>query len=510
MKIKTIEIDNYKTFYGNQNTIEVDSKNLFIYGENGSGKSSLYYALKDFVQGSIETIDLDQVENIFIPTAEKGKVKVKLTFNPDSTGANANQVIELSSTANPHNDGDIRDTNKLRSFLNYKHLLGIHNIKKDEEIDLFDLLVRGVLREFKPIGMRKSLGETWTEIEELLERPTGLSYNSQRKRNDLGTLIGEFNAGFEPLFTAPTSTSPSPDYILEKANPILQQFDRDIKIKLTYNRAALDAHQEKINGGKVKIEIEYGGKLIDKPHMFLNEARLSAIAISIYLGMIKRLPQGQKFKILFLDDLFIGLDLSNRMPLLDILKQDFADYQIIISTYDRPWYELVKFQLEDDTNWKCLEILARKNQRGYDQPLIKQSGNSFITKAMDTANEYYRKGDNKAAGVYLRAAFEFILKHYCEKKKLRVKYLNDRSKLTTEDFWVAIIDFKKNDDDKAARSGGTYTKKCQLEDSTVENIELYRKFVLNPLCHIDLDKHETTAEIERAITAIEALKTELG
>src|SRR5690554_6427531 len=182
MKIKTIEIDNYKAFYGNQNTIEVDSKNLFIYGENGSGKSSLYYALKDFVQGSIETIDLDQVENIFIPTAEKGKVKAKLTFNPDSTGANANQVIELSSTANPHNDGDIRDTNKLRSFLNYKHLLGIHNIKKDEEIDLFDLLVRGVLREFKPIGMRKSLGETWTEIEELLERPTGLSYNSQRKR----------------------------------------------------------------------------------------------------------------------------------------------------------------------------------------------------------------------------------------------------------------------------------------------------------------------------------------
>lgn len=47
MKIKTIEIKNYKAFYG-KHTIKIDGKNVFIYGENGSGKSSLYYALKDF------------------------------------------------------------------------------------------------------------------------------------------------------------------------------------------------------------------------------------------------------------------------------------------------------------------------------------------------------------------------------------------------------------------------------------------------------------------------------
>lgn len=499
MKIKTIEIDNYKAFYGNQNTIEVDGKNLFIYGENGSGKSSLYYALKDFVQGSVETIDLDQVENIFIPTAEKRKVKVKLTFNPDSTGANANQVIELSSTANPHNDRDIRDTNKLRSFLNYKHLLGIHNIKKDEAIDLFDLLVRGVLREFKPIGMRKSLGETWTEIEELLERPTDSSYNRPRKRSDLGTLIGEFNAGFEPLFTAPTSTSPSPDYILEKANPILQQFDRDIKIKLTYNRAALDAHQEKINGGKVKIEIEYGGKLIDKPHMFLNEARLSAIAISIYLGMIKRLPQGQKFKILFLDDLFIGLDLSNRMPLLDILKRDFADYQIIISTYDRPWYEVASLMLDGDPNWKKVELFARKTSGGYDMTIIPPGNRGvFVNDLIDKAEDYYHKGDNKAAGVYIRSAYEFILKKFCF-NQVPVKFNTEISKIESEDFWVAIKKYKVEN-----------STRCRLTDSTKAEIERLKSLTLNPLSHHSLNKHQFSQEIRKTIDVISLLHTELS
>jgi len=49
MKIKTIEIKNYKAFYG-KHTIKIGGKNIFIYGENGSGKSSLYYALKDFFQ----------------------------------------------------------------------------------------------------------------------------------------------------------------------------------------------------------------------------------------------------------------------------------------------------------------------------------------------------------------------------------------------------------------------------------------------------------------------------
>jgi AAA15 family ATPase/GTPase len=47
VRIQTIEITNYKAFRGTHK-IKVEGKNIFIYGENGSGKSSLYYALKDF------------------------------------------------------------------------------------------------------------------------------------------------------------------------------------------------------------------------------------------------------------------------------------------------------------------------------------------------------------------------------------------------------------------------------------------------------------------------------
>ena len=59
MKTQTIEITDYKAFLGTHR-INVGGKNLFIYGENGSSKSSLYYALKDFSQSSMEDIETEK------------------------------------------------------------------------------------------------------------------------------------------------------------------------------------------------------------------------------------------------------------------------------------------------------------------------------------------------------------------------------------------------------------------------------------------------------------------
>ena len=504
MKIKTIEIHNYKAFYGEKNVINVDRKNLFIYGENGSGKSSLYYALKDFFQSSVEAIDLNEVENIFIDPADQGNVAVTLTFNPDENDDTNDQLVELSGTVSPYGNTSIRDASQLRSFLTYKNLLEIHNVKKGEDIDLFTLLVKGVLKHFIPTGLSKSLGETWDDIDALLNKPTSLNYNITRKRQDLNRQILLFNKAFGTLFVPPTPTVPNPDYILNNTKPILRYFDNEIDINLTYNRIGLDStdtEAKTIQGKTVDVEIKYAGQSISKPHLFLNEARLSAIAISIYLGMIKRIPQGKKLKVLFLDDLFIGLDLSNRMPLMQILERDFADYQIIVSTYDKPWYEVIKFYLEGNTNWKCIEFLARKNQYGYDQPIIRyaddgRTGNHII-RYINLAEEHYNSGDNKAAGVYLRGAFEFILKRYCF-RKIKVKFVIDISELKTDDFWIAIKEYQTAE-----------PTKCRLTPATIADVELCRKFVLNPLCHQDQTKHESSIEIQKAIDVIKRLDIEL-
>ena len=59
--------------------------------------------------------------------------------------------------------------------------------------------------------------------------------------------------------------------------------------------------------------------------------------------------------VLVLDDVLIGLDHSNRLPMLDVLKTKFADWQIVLLTHDRNWFDLARSHLPD-ANWKCVEV----------------------------------------------------------------------------------------------------------------------------------------------------------
>src|SRR5690554_5731320 len=62
MKIQNITINKYKAFT-KEEKIPIGGSNIFIYGENGSGKSSFYYALKDFIQSSVESIKMTGLRN---------------------------------------------------------------------------------------------------------------------------------------------------------------------------------------------------------------------------------------------------------------------------------------------------------------------------------------------------------------------------------------------------------------------------------------------------------------
>ena len=376
-------------------------------------------------------------------------------------------------------DTSIRDANKLKSFLTYKHLLEIHHIQKGQQIDLFNLLVNGVLKHFRyTLTHGKELGELWQTVETLIAKTTDISYNLPQKKKDINAALLIFNETFSELFK-----TDSPEYILKHANPILDQFNHNLQIKLTYRQAKPNSDYQAIENNNVHIDLTYAGKKIAEPHLFLNEARLSAIAISIYLGMIKRHIQGIPCKILFLDDIFIGLDIANRLPLLNILKSEFPDYQIFITTYDKPWYEYAKSYLEGAENWKTLEFYAQETDGGYEIPLINDG--DFLKKA----EEYYKDCDYKAAAVYTRSAFEKTLRKYCENKKKKITFKSKLKDYTTQDFWSAVC--------------------ADITPFTKSEIEQYRDLVLNPFSHYNTEKHEFKTELKDAIDAVTRLKKEL-
>jgi energy-coupling factor transporter ATP-binding protein EcfA2 len=505
MKIKKVEIRDYKAFYG-LNEFNVEGKNLFIYGENGSGKSSFYYALKDFFQSSTETLVYDETENIFLTKAQKGKGFIEVTFNPDKDGSATDKKYTVKkSSKNTYVTGDtsIRDAIKLKSFLTYKHLLSIHHIKKEKEIDLFELLVKGVLKHFKSVAITgtKELGELWEEVENAIKKELdGRKYNITQKQTDVNKAVNDFNTAFKKLFE-----KTSVENIMKFAQPILDKFGHNIEIELNYTQAKPSTDYSSIERNHVRAKVKYLGKEIPKPHIFLNEARLSAIAISIYLGMVKRHVQGIPCKVLFLDDIFIGLDISNRLPLLEILNSDFSAYQVFITTYDKPWYEFVRTNyLNRNNKWKCFEIYAGRTKKGFTIPVVKeikgQGNNDHLTYFIQTAEDYHNKGDNKAAGVYLRSAFEAILKQFCF-GKVTVKFTVDQSKLKADEFWNATKKYIT-----AHPSPANYN----LTQNTKDEIDILLPLVLNPLNHNDINKNEHSSEIGRTVNILKTLRTELN
>ncbi len=103
-RITLIEFVNYKAFYqsGSENKIIIpEGKCVLFYGENGSGKSSIFEGLKQFFASSDATVETIPARHIKIPattskienegTPEEtsteilNEVSVKITFS-DSSG----------------------------------------------------------------------------------------------------------------------------------------------------------------------------------------------------------------------------------------------------------------------------------------------------------------------------------------------------------------------------------------------------------------------------------------
>ena len=182
--------------------------------------------------------------------------------------------------------------------------------------------------------------------------------------------------------------------------------------------------------------------------------------------------------------------MSNRLPVLGILDEYFSDYQIFLTTYDKSWYEIVK-QRTSDAEWEYAEFYSEKTDE-FEIPIYVQD-----KPYLEKAKEYFTANDYKACVIYLRTAFEAAIKKFCEKKNLQVRYRENPKELQSNDFWEPI-------------------KKMELDDGTpfldqklINEIELYRNIILNPLSHARIVP-VVKKELSEAIEAVEKLETKLG
>ncbi len=480
--IKKIEIRHFKGLYGNfEINLTRNGNNLMLYGENGSGKSSVAKAIKLFFQSADEEVNISQYENIFIPQAQQNTGYIKLTFGEKGNRL-SNPPYELSNDNNKQNEIFIKKANKIKGFLDYKSLLRTHYLDTTE-VNVFDLLVNNLLADFIASRSQNSIKDGWDWLSRVVRDKRTKEYKNELIPQN--GRLDEFNDDLKELL----------EEVEIKANEIIEYFNYNLRIHFHFNNVVL-ARKKGFATPKILLKIDFFDKQnLQEHHNFLNEARLTAISIAIYLGAVLTNPETD-YKLLVLDGIFIGLDTSNRLPFLKVLDDKFSDYQIFMTTYDKSWYELVKS--EKQRGWTFAELYVKEeNQNGYEIPVLKCNTDYIVI-----AKNYLNNGDLKASAVYIRSEFERLISKFCNDKGIKVRFNNNPGKVSSEDFWSAI----KN---KTYRDNNGQEQRY-ITEQLRDDIEIQRTLVMNPFVHYDIEKPEFRAELQRTINLVEELKNELN
>lgn len=406
-RITRITINNFKAYIKSSEINLPNGKNLLIYGENGSGKTSLYKAVRHFFASSVNpalTFETNQFSRI--PVGE-----IEVTF--EDYDPSSKKVVEGSSVIYKSASPSTESTNaqplvmtgfRSSGFLDYSQLLKVY-LNKGDRPNLFDLII-SLIGNYVATkqGLTSSIRDTLANIDKI----TSCYHRNDIKYGQFKSIANDLASAFPAIIS---------DLNAELAKFVCGYFaNMNLYVTLVNPLVWLDERGRICDTkmkGEVYAEVSHYGCSMSQYNTVLNEARLSAISICLYLASLKLTAQASDIKILYLDDVFIGLDSSNRRPVLELIKNEFTDYQIIISTYDKSWYKLASEILADKSQWEYLELYEgaiNVDGKEISSPIL-ITGQSEIEIARKHLYDKMHP-DYPAAANYMRKAYEMLLSNY--------------------------------------------------------------------------------------------------
>lgn len=477
VRIHAISLTNFRAFAGLSTArFELAGKNLLLYGENGAGKSSLFHALAEFF--SDKPSALDQYNNVFSGFGiENCRVAVELVGDavPVVWTADIHPcVLDFDKPVDDYysyyfgeTDTRIRDAAKRAACIDYKSLLNTNFSHGVCEVNLFDIAVNHLLRDY-PVshaGQASTIGELWQAV----LRATPAKGDAASLKLIIQACI-DFNTVFRPALQV----------LLPKINELLQSLGwPEVTLTalrspgVTYRTARLKA-QRTIEGQTLVPELSFRNHQPVNYQTFLNEARLSALALAIYFaGRLVCTPTTtpDALKLLVLDDVLIGLDHSNRLPVLDVLINLFPTWQVVLLTHDKGWFDLARQRLPDG-DWACYEIYEGDQAAAAPLPIVRKTEKRPAKALLDKGRELLALGYVEAAANYTRQAFEFGLRKGCEIQKVPMNYSVDPTAHKSQDFLDAL---------RRAPKPVTVTQADWA--ACLQRIEMFKNVVMNPYSH---------------------------
>ena len=481
IRITQVELHNFRFFHETYTFNCENGESVLLYGENGSGKSSLYKAFELLIKGKIGEDEFKSHINIY----NQDEPYIEFEFDKEEVSLKIDEDhLELEDT-----HLFVKNLSVFKPMLDYKDLLRIYFATSDnnDSHNLFTLF-KELLSKY-PIEDAKVLGDL------------------------------EGDAYFTKLKEIVLDLEPS-------INAILERFDFDMVV----DEITCDAHSSRIT---IKVSSVQGE--IPNHAEFLNEAKLSALALSIFFAVILKIysfmPE-KSLKILVLDDLLLSLNMSNREKVLELLLDDglFEDFQLFIFTHDRAFFERSKqiFDYRQRGQWKYFEMyIDRDDEKGIELPHIKKSNSN-----LERAKEHFDNKDYPASANYLRKEVENLLDKFLKlddldekirlakfkenvvwirklgkdiKKTLSVlESFENCEKVSSPDDVALCVEFSKNIKTSIESLLEYINNDFHFEE--FEDVKLILKSILHPQSHDDVTKPLYKKELEDAIELMEAFK----
>lgn len=440
MAQKTVEKITFKNFkaFREEQTIDFKSKNVLIYGNNGAGKSSIFWALYTFLQSSIKTQDkvekyfkyfdnenpdtYQSLRNIFEAEAENSYVDLTIA---DGTTKIIKRISEGS--IDTIGDEDIKLINATSDFINYKLLSNFYRDSHKYDVNLWHVFERDIFPYLTHRTSGENLFDRVRRITNDVPR-TGQGHptqNGSNRKNNYIAEVDQLNLDIETLISE----------VQQYANAIIKEhfFDNQdvIRVRLEFDRKfhfnlIKDRiwHEDKVaerqSKLRIKLIVEHFNAdtndwiFIQRVQSLLNEAQLTRVAIAIRIGALRTRIQDSECKILVLDDMLISLDMANRIEVTKMIlnKQNkpslrfFDKFQKIILTHDRAFYNTLRNHTNDNY-WEYFNLSKKENST--ESPKLRKD-RSHIEKAQ----KFLADGEFDSCGNELRKELESILKNYTD------------------------------------------------------------------------------------------------
>lgn len=413
-RLHHIAITNFKAF--REFSLNLEGRHLLVYGANGAGKSSLYWALYTFLQsarkprnGIAKYFDPGNPQSLLNLHEQKEAApklgEIALTLR-DTTTRNDTTYRISRADHGTFNQPAILKGDLASDFITYRFFFGFSHFRNSEEFDLWPLFEKEILPFCVSTG-GQSPHDMWQKIKSgdpnpsRLQGTPGADSYVRFRSNTLAF------AGVIAAVVAAISTEAQRFYDTHFAADDPAKVT--LKLAITTPPAAIGSNQNdfKFSRPVISFGVQLDGTTVTKPQSFLNEAKLTQLALSVrFAASLVNLHESE-LKLLVLDDLLVSLDMSNRMQVVDILlSESFSNYQKIILTHELGFFREFRRRIgSNHADWRFVRLqgsaaenIRAQNEKG----------------EMERAEDYLNGHDIEEAAMFLRKAAEDTARRYRE------------------------------------------------------------------------------------------------